>query len=74
MRILAAIPFIALAVSVSGHAIFQEVYVNGVSQGHTTGIRVPNYNGVCAIYLLTCLFFTHSRALTPPVVYDFPAY
>ncbi|KAK7469340.1 hypothetical protein VKT23_003820 [Stygiomarasmius scandens] len=31
--------------SVSAHTIFQQVYVNGVSQGHLTGIRVPDYDG-----------------------------
>ncbi|KAH9480584.1 putative endo-beta-1,4-glucanase D [Psilocybe cubensis] len=30
---------------VSGHTIFQELYVNGVSQGRFNGIRVPEYNG-----------------------------
>ncbi|EIM85306.1 glycoside hydrolase [Stereum hirsutum FP-91666 SS1] len=30
---------------VSGHTIFQEVYVNGVDQGHEVGIRVPSYDG-----------------------------
>ncbi|PVF94638.1 glycoside hydrolase [Serendipita vermifera] len=36
---------LSLAGSAFGHAIFQELYVNGVSQGHTTGIRVPTYDG-----------------------------
>ncbi|TFK74854.1 hypothetical protein BDN72DRAFT_892857 [Pluteus cervinus] len=27
------------------HTIFQELYVNGVSQGHQQGIRVPDYDG-----------------------------
>ncbi|KAF9454867.1 lytic polysaccharide monooxygenase, partial [Macrolepiota fuliginosa MF-IS2] len=27
------------------HTIFQELYVNGVSQGHLNGIRVPDYDG-----------------------------
>ncbi|KAL4260055.1 Lytic polysaccharide monooxygenase AA9 [Pleurotus pulmonarius] len=31
--------------SVHAHAIFQELWVNGVSQGHNVGIRVPTYNG-----------------------------
>ncbi|KAF5371495.1 hypothetical protein D9615_009651 [Tricholomella constricta] len=35
----------ALAASASGHTIFQELYVNGVSQGHMNGIRVPDYDG-----------------------------
>ncbi|KAI0770499.1 glycosyl hydrolase family 61-domain-containing protein [Fomes fomentarius] len=35
----------ALATSTFAHAIFQELYVNGVSQGHLTGIRVPDYDG-----------------------------
>ncbi|KAL0070346.1 hypothetical protein AAF712_002534 [Marasmius tenuissimus] len=34
-----------LAGSASGHTIFQELYVNGVSQGHLNGIRVPDYDG-----------------------------
>ncbi|KAJ7676162.1 glycosyl hydrolase family 61-domain-containing protein [Mycena rosella] len=33
------------ATSVYGHTIFQQMYVNGVSQGHLTGIRVPDYDG-----------------------------
>ncbi|KAJ6448690.1 glycoside hydrolase family 61 protein I [Mycena sanguinolenta] len=33
------------AASVYGHTIFQEMYVNGVDQGHLTGIRVPDYDG-----------------------------
>lgn len=28
------------------NALPQELYVNGVSQGHLTGIRVPDYDGV----------------------------
>ncbi|GME25965.1 Glycoside hydrolase family 61 [Neofusicoccum parvum] len=35
----------ALVAAASAHTIFQELWVNGVSQGHTTGIRVPNYDG-----------------------------
>ncbi|KAJ3847813.1 glycoside hydrolase [Lentinula lateritia] len=27
------------------HTIFQELYVNGVDQGHLNGIRVPDYDG-----------------------------
>jgi len=34
-----------LIASVSAHAIWQELYVNGVDQGHLTGIRVPTYDG-----------------------------
>ncbi|KAF9454848.1 lytic polysaccharide monooxygenase [Macrolepiota fuliginosa MF-IS2] len=34
-----------LASTVSAHTIFQELYVNGVSQGHLNGIRVPDYDG-----------------------------
>ena len=26
--------------------LLQEMYVNGASQGHLVGIRVPEYNGV----------------------------
>ncbi|KIK70433.1 glycoside hydrolase family 61 protein [Collybiopsis luxurians FD-317 M1] len=29
----------------SAHTIFQEMYVNGVDQGHINGIRVPDYDG-----------------------------
>ncbi|KAF8158210.1 glycoside hydrolase family 61 protein I [Crassisporium funariophilum] len=36
---------IFIANSVSAHSIFQELYVNGVSAGHTVGIRVPDYDG-----------------------------
>jgi lytic cellulose monooxygenase (C1-hydroxylating) len=44
---LAAALSLALASSVvSAHTIFQELYVNGVSQGSTVGIRVPDYDGV----------------------------
>ncbi|EIM85952.1 uncharacterized protein STEHIDRAFT_98247 [Stereum hirsutum FP-91666 SS1] len=35
----------AFATSVCGHTIFQEMYVNGVDQGHINGIRVPTYDG-----------------------------
>jgi len=31
--------------SASAHSIFQELWVNGVSQGHLTGIRAPDYDG-----------------------------
>ncbi|KAF9562610.1 endoglucanase II [Agrocybe pediades] len=31
--------------AVSAHTIFQELYVNGVSQGRLNGIRVPEYDG-----------------------------
>ncbi|KAJ3727217.1 glycoside hydrolase family 61 protein [Lentinula guzmanii] len=39
-----------LLFSISGfncfaHTIFQELYVNGVDQGHLNGIRVPDYDG-----------------------------
>ncbi|CCA67657.1 related to cel1 protein precursor [Serendipita indica DSM 11827] len=36
---------VLFATAASAHAIFQELYVNGVSAGHNTGIRVPTYNG-----------------------------
>ncbi|PVF94637.1 hypothetical protein CPB86DRAFT_817837 [Serendipita vermifera] len=36
---------LALTAPALGHTIFQELWVNGVSQGHLTGIRVPNYDG-----------------------------
>ncbi|KAH9889852.1 glycosyl hydrolase family 61-domain-containing protein [Cubamyces lactineus] len=35
----------ALAAPAFAHTIFQELYVNGVDQGHLTGIRVPDYDG-----------------------------
>ncbi|KAI0688896.1 glycosyl hydrolase family 61-domain-containing protein [Earliella scabrosa] len=35
----------ALATSAFAHSIFQELHVNGVSQGHMVGIRVPDYDG-----------------------------
>ncbi|KAH9846115.1 glycosyl hydrolase family 61-domain-containing protein [Lenzites betulinus] len=35
----------AFASSAYAHTIFQELYVNGVDQGHLTGIRVPDYDG-----------------------------
>ncbi|KAF5369396.1 hypothetical protein D9758_002798 [Tetrapyrgos nigripes] len=31
--------------TVSAHTIMQQLYVNGVDQGHLTGIRVPDYDG-----------------------------
>jgi hypothetical protein len=31
---------------ISAHTIFQELYVNGVDQGHMVGIRAPDYDGV----------------------------
>ncbi|KAI0769044.1 glycosyl hydrolase family 61-domain-containing protein [Trametes elegans] len=37
--------FYALASPAFAHTIFQELYVNGVDQGHLTGIRVPDYDG-----------------------------
>ncbi|PPQ66958.1 hypothetical protein CVT26_009989 [Gymnopilus dilepis] len=36
---------VVLAGSASAHTIFQTLWVNGVSQGHTVGIRVPSYDG-----------------------------
>ncbi|EPS36434.1 hypothetical protein H072_10025 [Dactylellina haptotyla CBS 200.50] len=36
----------ALAIgTASAHTIFQEVWVNGVAQGHIVGVRVPTYDG-----------------------------
>ncbi|KAI0366888.1 hypothetical protein BV20DRAFT_951183 [Pilatotrama ljubarskyi] len=35
----------AFASPAFAHTIFQELYVNGVDQGHLTGIRVPDYDG-----------------------------
>lgn len=51
MRASTAIVAAALAGSAAAHTIFQELYVNGVSAGHTTGIRVPTYDGVCKLTL-----------------------
>ncbi|KAL0630703.1 hypothetical protein Q9L58_010447 [Maublancomyces gigas] len=45
MKASSAILAAALAGSAAAHTIFQELYVNGVSAGHTTGIRVPSYDG-----------------------------
>ena len=45
-RLLSAAPLLALALTAQAHTIFQELFVNGVSQGHTVGIRVPYYDGV----------------------------
>ncbi|KAJ2916112.1 hypothetical protein MD484_g4293, partial [Candolleomyces efflorescens] len=36
---------LSLLAGIHAHSIFQEVHVNGVSQGHTAGIRVPEYDG-----------------------------
>lgn len=44
-----AAALVVAATGASAHTIFQEVYVNGVAQGHTTGIRVPTYDGVSHI-------------------------
>lgn len=41
----------------SAHTIFQELWVNGVSQGHMNGIRVPDYDGVRAKAFPILLFF-----------------
>ena len=38
---------VVLAGSASAHTIFQKLYVNGVDQGELTGIRAPDYDGVC---------------------------
>ncbi|KIM29923.1 carbohydrate-binding module family 1 protein [Serendipita vermifera MAFF 305830] len=46
---------LAFAGSAYGHTIFQQLYINGVDQGHNTGIRVPSYNGpitdVTSVYM-----------------------
>ncbi|CAL1712872.1 unnamed protein product [Somion occarium] len=34
-----------LATSAFAHTIFQQLYFNGVDQGHINGIRVPDYDG-----------------------------
>lgn len=51
MKASSAVLAVALAGSAAAHTIFQELYVNGVSAGHTTGIRVPSYDGVYKQYL-----------------------
>ena len=43
------LPLVALAASTQAHTIFQEVYVNGVDQGHMVGLRDPDYDGVSYI-------------------------
>ncbi|PAV17130.1 glycoside hydrolase family 61 [Pyrrhoderma noxium] len=45
MRSSVILQLFALALSSSAHTIFQELYVNGVDQGHLVGIRVPDYDG-----------------------------
>jgi len=50
MKTSAAIVSLFLTINaVSAHTIFQELYVNGVSQGRLNGIRVPDYDGVCVL-------------------------
>ncbi|KAH8104698.1 glycosyl hydrolase family 61-domain-containing protein [Cristinia sonorae] len=44
-RIASLAVFTALATSAFAHTIMQQVYINGVDQGHMTGIRVPDYDG-----------------------------
>ncbi|CAE6421358.1 unnamed protein product [Rhizoctonia solani] len=34
-----------LSAQAAAHTIFQELYINGVSAGHLTGIRHPSFNG-----------------------------
>jgi hypothetical protein len=46
MKTFGSVALLASAGSAAAHTIFQELYVNGVSAGHNTGIRVPSYNGV----------------------------
>ncbi len=43
-----------MASSAAAHTIMQEIYVNGVSQGHLKGVRVVDYDGVC--FLPFCLY------------------
>ncbi|KAF5360683.1 hypothetical protein D9756_004867 [Leucocoprinus leucothites] len=40
-----AASLVSLLSVASAHTIFQELYVNGASQGHLTGIRAPDYDG-----------------------------
>jgi len=45
MKSFISIASLLLCSTVSAHTIFQEMYVNGVDQGHINGIRVPSYDG-----------------------------
>lgn len=54
----------ALVATASAHTIFQELYVNGVSQGHTTGIRVPSYDGY-KFFLRTVRVYTNRTTVSP---------
>lgn len=56
---------VALAASSQAHTIFQEVYVNGVDQGHINGIRVPDYDGVRILYLSSSELFIDRLSLQP---------
>jgi hypothetical protein len=47
---------VTLVTVVSAHSIFQELYVNGVDQGHMVGIRVPDYDGVRPNLDFRCCF------------------
>ena len=49
----------------SAHTIFQEVYINGVDQGHLVGLRDPDYDGVSDLIIVCPRFPTSSsRSLT----------
>lgn len=50
MKTTAFVTAVLLAGSASAHTIFQKLYVNGVDQGELTGIRAPDYDGVCEAY------------------------
>lgn len=54
MKTTAFVTAVLLAGSASAHTIFQKLYVNGVDQGELTGIRAPDYDGVCEAYS-TCI-------------------
>ena len=41
-----ALTLLAGSSMVSGHAIFQKLYVDGIDQGHLVGIRAPDSNSV----------------------------
>ncbi|KAI0315795.1 glycosyl hydrolase family 61-domain-containing protein [Amylostereum chailletii] len=45
MIIAALLALVTTTTSTFAHTIFQEMYVNGVDQGHLNGIRVPDYDG-----------------------------
>jgi hypothetical protein len=58
---------LVLAATASAHAIFQQLYVNGVTPGHLVAIRAPDYEGVSILLLARArgiLSTTRSRSST----------